>query len=248
MSKQRKRDYYNENKVFDTAYDPIEINKFEQRGHSIMDSSDFMLPQNTLVNFQVEIIEPVVLGKNNCSIHEANLYFTSFHAPNFEIPISYIVVAAPLNFDNLFVDFPASLPDFAQYRELNIKSNLDHPIYIKKVKSYDPSKVSIEILQNTLPPGEETKVIKISTVPFNNFNSHLKSFGLNLFRQKTADKAELMKMVNDPVLTYFDILAWQSEMREWDRMMASNLTDATTLVTIETNIVQSKTNFVLFLL
>ena len=241
MTNQRKRDYTNENKIFSRDYDPDEIDNFDYNGPSIVEVSDLTLPPNTLINFLVEIIEPNLLV-NNCTFHEGRIYFKGYHIPDFEFPISFIVVNAPLSFENVVIDFPPAFPDTKQSQDINLQNNLNYSLYIENEKSLNPSKISIEILQNVLTPNEKANIIKISTVPFNNFNTYLRLLSQNLFHKNILDSKDAMNYFQtEQVLTYFDILAYQSELKEWEQRVKMNQTDSISVVKFQTNIVQNVT-------
>lgn len=232
MTRDRKRDYSNENKCFSKIYDPDEV-KRPIKGHSIVESSDFMIAPNSMVTFNVEVLSPTILEDTHCSRYEAKVIFKSSQSPNFEIPISYLVIDTPTDFYSMIIELPSFyVSEKEQVHELSIKSNLDYPMYIIDVESEDSSKISIDILKRVLHPNEEEKIIRISTLPFNNFNTYLRSLQKHLL-----DKTPV---ATEPYLSYFDVLAYQSELKEWEERILNNLTESVTMVDIRTNIVKSK--------
>lgn len=181
MTRERKRDYSNENKTYYKLYDPEEIMK-PQKGHSIVEASDFMIAPNTMVTFEVNVFSPIILYHHNCRKYEANIYFRSSQSPDFEIPISFLVIEAPTDFYSNLAEFPPiHLMEHRQVRELKIRSSIEYPMHILNAKSEDPSRVKIDIINRVLQPDEEVRVLKLSAMAFNNYNTYLRILQSQLF-------------------------------------------------------------------
>lgn len=213
-------------------------------GRSITDTSDFMIPPNTLIVFTVYIENPAIMKETNCDNFESSIYFSSFQAPNFEIPLSYQVLLGDITlFPSDMVRFPPAIPGITQTKDILARSTLSKSVYIKSVTSSNPNKVVAEIVSNTLEPRTNKEIIKISTVPFDQVNSFLKMrnnaffhyFIQNGFKSRSATDHRVF----NPILTYFDILAWQVEQKEWENRQSTRSTDETSTITIETNMIQN---------
>lgn len=240
-----KRHFDNEDKVFNKTYDEKEFEDAKHNGRSITDTSDFMLPPTSIVEFNVEVVDPKFMPETKCGDFESDIYFTSFQAPNFQVPISYQVLKADITlFNSDTVHFQPSIPGIRQSRRVRVNSNLEKPVYIKSVSSSNPQRVNVKILSHVLEPRTSNGAIEISTVAFDQLSPYLKMSKTDLFSYLTQNSKYLTELGSnqyDSTLTYFDIIAWQVEQKEWQAIETSPPTDYTSIITIETNMIQNIT-------
>lgn len=141
------------------------------------------------------------------------------------------------------VRFPASIPGVVQSRSIIAKSSINKNIHIKSVTSSNPNKVVANLITNTLEPNVKKPIVEVSTVAYDNINSFLHNNDMiNYIKYGSADDQAGPNMLtsnDDPQLTYFDILAWQVDQKQWDDRQSPRTTDTSSIITIETNLIQN---------
>jgi hypothetical protein len=125
ISNKQKRNFEKEDKIFDKSYDPDESDKINNNGVSIIDMSDFMMTPNSLVTFTVQIINPKIKN-TECQIFESMIYFSSYHAPDFEIPVAFQVIKGEIKFASDVIEFESSIPGVQQNDFLKATFNIEN--------------------------------------------------------------------------------------------------------------------------
>lgn len=248
MSNKVKRDYSDEGKVFNQIYELEEAKDTPQMSQSISESTDFMIPPNSIVVFTVQVDKPILPDDSYCSKFEATLYFSNFQSPDFEIPIAFEVLKGDVTlYPNDLVKFPPAIPGILQKREIYAISSLRKKIYIKRVSTSNPAILTTRILEHQLDSRTNTSIIEITTVGVIQTNSFLKMKNSAIFHHlshRLNRKYQFesgSRYYNEPKLTYLDILAWQVNEKEWEQKQANHETESTYLLTIDTNAVQNLT-------
>ena len=244
MSDKLKRNYENENKVFDTVYDPSESEINTQAARSVGDRSDFMIPANTIVIFSIQVENPEIMSDNKCDQFDASINFYSFQTPKFEIPVSYQVVEGKITLlPSDMVRFTPAILGTTETKKLLAKSTLKKPVHIMSVTSSNPNTVEAKIIKNKLYFKKKEEIIEISTVPHDQINSFLSLRNNAIFRYfmytRNKKRTAALNPLGFPRLTYFDVLAWQVEQKEWDYRLSSRSTETTSIITIETNMIHN---------
>lgn len=143
------------------------------------------------------------------------------------------------------VRFPPSIPGEVKTKNIIAKSNINKKIYIKSVNSSNPNKVTAKLINTTIERDKFLDIIEVSTVPFDHVNSliHFSKEMLDYITLESSFPHNLNENLKDeePVLTYFDILAWQVEQKQWDNRDLPKTTDTSSIITIDTNMVQNIT-------
>lgn len=262
ISNKPKRHFEKEDKIFDKPYDPDESDNINNNGVSIIDMSDFMMTPNSLVTFTVQIITPKIRS-TECQIFESMIYFSSYHAPDFEIPVAFQLIKGDIKFLSDTLEFESSIPGVQQKEVLkaiftvenfdaknqptwdnnpscaNKMSSSSKVVFVKSIRSSNPNVIKVENLTETLEEGEKTRVAELTTVPFNHFSAYVTAAENAMYYSKMIgnNTSRLIK----PDITYFDVLAWQVESKEWDRREQNSLTESEVLITLDTNVAQNIT-------
>ena len=114
-----RRDFRDEHKLFDKIYDPKQDKEIKVM---ISESSDFIIPANGIVKFDVRLKSPKIRSGSKCHKHEAKIYFVSFLAPNFNIPITYEVYSGDMNlYPSDIVRFPPSISGKVKTKNITIR-------------------------------------------------------------------------------------------------------------------------------
>jgi hypothetical protein len=112
-------------------------------------------------------------------------------------------------------------------------------VHIKSIRSSNPNIINVENLVGTLKEGDKTLIAKLSTVPYNHFNGYVGIVENAMYYSKMIGN-NTSRMVK-PDITYFDILAWQVEHKEWEGRERNSLTKSEVFITLDTNVVQNIT-------
>jgi hypothetical protein len=248
MSNKLKRDYSNEDKVFDQIYELEESKDTLKISQSISESTDFMIPPNSIVVFKVQVDKPILPDDAYCSRFEATLYFLNFQSPDFEIPIVFEILKGNVTlYPSDLIKFPPAIPGILQRKEIYAMSSLRKKIFIKSVHTSNPEILTTRILEHQLDSRTNTSIIEVTTVGVIQTNSFLKMKNSAIFQHLSHRLSRKHQFesgsgyYNEPKLTYLDILAWQVNEKEWEQKQTNHETESTYLLTIETNAVQNLT-------
>ena len=193
-----RRDFRDEDKLFNQIYNPKQDKEIKVM---ISESSDFIIPANGIVKFDVRLKSPKIRSGSKCHKFEAKIYFVSFQAPNFNVPITYKLYNGDMNlYPSDIVRFPPSISGEVKTKNISIRQ-------YKLIDTSSREKLDYITLE--------------SSFSHNNLNGNSKD--------------------DEPVLTYFDIFAWQVEQKQWDNKDFSKRADTGSIITIDTNMVQNIT-------
>lgn len=237
-----KRNFENEVKSFDKIYIPNQDDvDLEQR--SIIEPSEFMIPPNSIVYYNIEIENPMYLNSSNWKDFISYIHFIGLQFNNFSIPVSYQVHQGNITIlPSDGIQFPPSTPGLIHRKDVRIKSTFDSPVFIRSVATSDQNRIFAKIISNIVEPNSEKAVVEVATVMFDKINPFLKlnNILMDHFHSNLIMNHQKFENSNSlPTITYFDVVAWYVEESEWKQQEAMNKTTSNLLITIDTNINQN---------
>lgn len=237
-----KRNFESEMKTFDKIYTPSQ-DDIESEQKSMSEPSEFMIPPNSIVYYNVEIDNPQFPKKTNWNDFMTYIHFIGLQFNNFSVPISYQLHQGNVTIlPSDGIQFPPSTPGIIHRREIKIKSTFDTPIFIKSVTTSDPNRIFAKITSNFIEPNSEKAIVEVATVMFDKINPFLKlnNILIDHFNSNLIMNHQKLENGNSlPVLTYFDVIAWYVEESEWRQQEIMNKTISNLQVSIDTNINQN---------
>lgn len=227
-------------KSFDKIYIPSQ-DDIESEQRSMAEPSEFMIPPNSIVYYNVEIDNPVY--SKTCNDFTSYIHLIGVQFNNFSIPVSYQLHQGDMTIlPSEGIKFPPSTPGLIHRREIKVKSTFDNPIFVKSVSTSDPNRIFAKIVSSVVEPHSEKAIVEVATVVFDKINPFLKLNNLLMDHFNSNLIMNHQKLDNGnslPVLTYFDVVAWYVEESEWRQQEIMNKTVSNLQVNINTNVNQN---------